>query len=156
MRRLPIRVAGLLCLFIAMPLFLAWRPTPVEGMGRYLYHNDIDCEVKEISGTFRSSVVSYKTSGICKIRLDPNQFPNEASSWRDFSFTGSGSFEPSRTIAQEKINLFDLVTRQKKGSIVSEWTCNRDPWLSKPIPEPAPKLISRRGSRPPGPSPRLI
>jgi len=137
---LPIRVVGSSCLFIAVLLFHAWRPTLAEGMGKYLYYNDIDCEVKEISGTFRSSVGSYKTSGTCKVRLDPKQFPNEANSWRDFSFTGGGSFDPSRTIAQEKINLFDLVTRQKKGSIVSEWTCNRDPWLSKPIPKTCAKI----------------
>lgn len=135
-----IKLISSFCLFNILLLSQAWLPMPVQGMGRYLPYNDVSCEVKEINGMFRTSGGTYRTTGTCRVTLDPKQFPNEANSWRDFSFTGSGSFEPSRTIAQEKINLIDPATRQKKGTITSEWTCNRDPWLSRPIPKTCAKI----------------
>ena len=131
-----------MCLLFAMLLLQARWPAPVDGMGVVLPHKDVPvvCEVKEITGSFRTSGGSYKTTGICRVTLDPQQFPNEANSWRDFSFTGGGSFESARSIAQEKINLLDPATAQKKGSIVSQWTCNRDPWLSGPMPKMCAKI----------------
>lgn len=150
---LSISVVGSLCLFIVTLLSQVWWPAPADGMGKYFPYKDVPfvCEVKEIVGTFRKSGGSYRTTGVCTVTLDPVQFPNEANSWRDFSFTGSGSFEPSRTIAQEKINLFDLVTRQKKGSITSQWTCNRDPWLSNPIPKTCTKIDLKANLQTSGP-----
>jgi len=131
-----------MCLLFAMLLLQARWPAPVDGMGVVLPYKDVPvvCEVKEITGSFRTSGGSYKTTGICRVTLDPQQFPNEANSWRDFSFTGGGSFESARSIAQEKINLLDPATAKKKGSIVSQWTCNRDPWLSGPMPKMCAKI----------------
>lgn len=151
MRLLTTKLISSFSFFNIMLLSHTWLPMPVDGMGTYLYYNNILCEVKEITGSFRTSGGSYKTTGVCKVDLDPKQFPNEASSLREFSFIGGGKFDSARTIAEEKINLFDPAMRQKKGSITSQWTCNRDPWLSKPIPKTCAKIDLKASFQTSGP-----
>jgi hypothetical protein len=108
--------------------------------------------IRTVAGDFSSSERLYKISGVyatgTDFNFEPPFDPSKRKIQESFDWVAEGRYKPATKAIYEKLEFFNVTTRQSAGSLTSKMQCDQDPWLEAP--GPCQFIVTTPTGSPPG------